>query len=301
MDKLKYIIGIPVIICFLLFGCVKNTDNQNMTSVSSCASVSASTKAVKSKSGKQNNKTDMYDKRLESAISKEIPENNGIWSVYYKDLKSHEFCILNNQKMVAASLIKLYIMAAVYDQINHSLLQDTQTIENLIKQMITVSDNESSNELVKFLANGNHEAGMKIVNEYAKIQFFLETQQQRALRDWSPKPSLKQNYTSVENCGRLLEMIYRGKCVSKEYSAKMLEYLKRQERTWKIPAGLPEGVQCANKTGELPDTENDVAIVFTEKTDYVLCVMSNNVKSVSDAQETIRKISATVYEYTTQQ
>ena len=65
----------------------------------------------------------------------------------------------------------------------------------------------------------------------------------------------------------------------------MLNLLKQQERTWKIPAGLPQGVKSANKTGELPDTENDAAIVFGETADYILCVMAQGLANTSQAQK----------------
>lgn len=58
------------------------------------------------------------------------------------------------------------------------------------------------------------------------------------------------NMTSAKDCGVLLERIYKGRCVSKKYSGKMLAFLKQQQRKWKIPAGLPSGVASANKTGK---------------------------------------------------
>ena len=45
--------------------------------------------------------------------------------------------------------------------------------------------------------------------------------------------------------------------------------------------------------------ENDIAIVFDKEHPYVLCVLSNNIKNNSSAQNTIKKISADVYTYMT--
>jgi beta-lactamase class A len=42
----------------------------------------------------------------------------------------------------------------------------------------------------------------------------------------------------------------------------MVEVLSRQEWREKIPAGLPDGLLVANKTGSVSGTSNDVAIVF---------------------------------------
>ena len=89
--------------------------------------------------------------------------------------------------------------------------------------------------------------------------------------------------------------------VNAEASAEMLALLTSQTKTAKIPAGVPSGTATANKTGELADSgklgvvENDIAIVFDKEHPYVLCVLSNNIKNNSSAQNTIKKISADVY------
>lgn len=82
------------------------------------------------------------------------------------------------------------------------------------------------------------------------------------------------NMASAKDAGMILEQIYRGKCVSARYSREMLNLLLRQTRTWKIPAGLPYGVKCANKTGENDSCQNDVAIVYGKKTTYILCIFA---------------------------
>lgn len=45
-------------------------------------------------------------------------------------------------------------------------------------------------------------------------------------------------------------------------------------KKWKIPAGLPSGIKCANKTGENDSCQNDVAIVYGKKTTYILCIFA---------------------------
>ena len=76
-----------------------------------------------------------------------------------------------------------------------------------------------------------------------------------------------------------------------------MELLKQQTRTWKIPAGVPEGVVTANKTGELSDTENDVAVIYSPGGDYILCITSTNLADTASAQANIVEISSTVYQY----
>ena len=69
-----------------------------------------------------------------------------------------------------------------------------------------------------------------------------------------------------------------------------------QERKWKIPSGVPDGVITANKTGELDDVENDAAIIYTDSGTYVLVIMMSDLNDTSSAQRTIKEISSRVYE-----
>ena len=105
------------------------------------------------------------------------------------------------------------------------------------------------------------------------------------------------NTTTVSDCGLLLERIFKGECVSKEASEKMLELMMNQKNTAKIPTGISEDIPIANKTGETEEDQHDMAIVYGPKTTYILCVMSEGFKSAETAIENIRSISGVVYNY----
>lgn len=237
---------------------------------------------------------------LKNEIQNYLGERNGTWSVYVKDLSTGEYLAYNSQKLKAASLIKLYIMSAVYDQIAKGNLEMTDYIYTLLNDMITVSDNESANELVRQLSStrDNFDEGMMVVNEFASANGYVDTSQGRDLRDQRDKPAPGENYTSVMDCGRFLENVYTGTNVSENASAEMLNFLKNQTRRNKIPSGLPEGVVCANKTGELSDTENDAAIVFEDGgPDYIICVMSQDLPDTAGGQAAIKELSGMIYNY----
>lgn len=234
---------------------------------------------------------------LLSDVEAMLAECDGDWSVYVKNLDTDASFAIGNDKMVSASLIKLFIMAAVYEELDAGTLARTQDITNQLTQMITISHNEASNELVAALGGGDFQAGMQHINDYAASHGFPDTEQQRDMKDSRPVPIPEQNYTSVQDCGVLLEQIYRKTCVSEEADAEMLALLLAQTRRSKIPAGIPDLCEIANKTGELSDTENDVAIVFSPACDYILCVMSNNLSDTAAAQAMIREISSVVYGY----
>lgn len=222
----------------------------------------------------------------------------GDWAVYVKDLTGGGSFEVNSHQMESASLIKLYIMGAVWQAVEDGRLTYTQEIQELLRQMITVSDNESSNRLVEALSPDglSHPQGRILVNEFAAANGFADTAQGRDLKDHRDVEPVEKNYTSVRDCGLFLEKVYRGECVSPEASGQMLELLKMQQRREKIPAGLPEGTVTANKTGEVSTMEHDAAIVYGPGRDHVLCVMSAGLTDTWTAREHIREIAALVYQ-----
>ena len=62
-----------------------------------------------------------------------------------------------------------------------------------------------------------------------------------------------------------------------------------------IPAKIPDGVEIANKTGELTGVENDVAIVFGEKNPYIICFMTDGLTAGGTAVEQIAEMSGLIY------
>ena len=250
---------------------------------------------------------------LKPQLESVIAGYDGNWSVYVQDLETGEEIILNDTPMYSASLIKAFVMAKTFEDMELVLENEAKQmktdaenaavqtkVDDLLTNMITVSDNESCNELGR-LQSEKHDFldGAQKVNEYLEKEGYSETSYQSTLHpSASPKLSLgERNMTSVKDCGLLLERIYRGECVSEESSEQMLELLKRQENTTKIPEGVPADVKTANKTGETDEDQHDIAIVYGVKTTYVLCVMSEGWKSGGDAVENIRNISSMVYNY----
>ena len=241
--------------------------------------------------------SDSYELNKLKIQLKEMCESNGVWSIYIKDLKSGESLSINNKKMVAASLIKLFIMANTYQEIDSGNMKKTDEISGLLTKMITISHNESSNKLVELLGDGNQKNGMKVVNKFAMSMNFLNTEQQRDMKDSRPVPVPGENYTSVEDCAKLLESIYNNKCIRPELDKEMMNLMLSQKRNTKLPALIPKGIKIAHKTGELGETENDVGIVFGPKTDYIICVMSNEVKNTDEARSRISQISKITYDF----
>lgn len=217
----------------------------------------------------------------------------GKWAAYTKFLNSNETAAINNVIMQSASLIKLFIMGAVYEQYE-KISSLHKNIDFLLKQMITVSDNDAANTLTAILGNGNTEKGKKQVNDYCFSNGFNNTQMNRMLME---PVNNGDNYTSVTDCGIFLEKIYNNAFSN---SDNMLSLLRQQTLKYKIPAGLPKNVISANKTGELNNTENDSAVIISDNP-YIICIMSENTKNRHQAINSIIDISSAVYNYAVQQ
>lgn len=230
------------------------------------------------------------DKCLQEEVAKQTQLGAGA-AAYVAEVTDGASAGVNSAlSMQAASLIKLYIAGAVYEEQSRSSAANLTDVEALVKSMLSVSDNDAANTLVTKLGNGDSTVGMQKVNAFCAAHNLTDTHMGRLLL--APADT-DDNYTSVIDTASFLRSVYLGNLAGSE---KILAYLKAQERTGKLPAGIPDGVQTANKTGELSDVENDAAIVFIENRPYVICVMTQNLSDTSQAREWMTELSKKVYD-----
>lgn len=272
-----------------------SVEGQGMLSPSSS---SESSESVFNGSGAGTSSEPVTDEKLETILKQvqsQLPTENGTWAVFISDLVNGTEGNLNDQKMQAASLIKLYIMGAVYenyDQITGQYGRDS--VDSNLYSMITVSDNDAANTLTTYLGGGDSAAGMQAVNSFCQAHGYDQTHMGRMLLASNENDD---NYTSVGDCGHLLQEIYKQDISGYTHATDMFNLLKAQTCCNKIPAQLPEGVKTANKTGELDNVENDAGIIYDSKNDVVIVFMSQNLSSAGSAQNTIATLSRTIYDY----
>lgn len=240
---------------------------------------------------------------LENVLKKEIEDYQGTWSIYVEDLGTGETIVINNQAITSASLIKLFVMQYIYSIINELAPEEAQRtqIDTLLWNMITVSDNEAFNTLVATIGDNSSDfvSGAKIINEYLKEEGYENTEVMHTLHPSTfANTSIdnKNNVTCVEDCGKLLSAVYRGECINKDCSDAMLNLLENQTTLYKIPAGLPAGIRSASKSGENVGLQHDSAIVYGEKTDYVVCIMSDTDSEITGGDR-VKYLSSLIYKY----
>ena len=258
----------------------------------------SSEKSSESVFGSASAKESFTDEKLSvllTNIQSMLPAQNGVWSVFVRDLINESEGSINDQPMQAASLIKLFIMGAVYENYEALTQQYGQSsINSWLHSMITVSDNDAANSLVNCLGGGNSAAGMDAVNIFCENHGYLNTSMGRLLLQGTENGD---NYTSVSDCGHFLDAVYDDESTEFSHADEMFDLLSAQTRTHKIPSQLPEGVHTANKTGELSNVENDAAIIYDTDNDLILVFMSQNLSEVGSAQSTIASISRQIYDY----
>lgn len=224
-----------------------------------------------------------------------FPSSNGSWSAYVCNLEKNTEGSINEHRMQAASLIKLFIMGAVYENYDSLSAQYGKDIlDNNLHEMIIVSDNDAANILTEYLGGGDSTAGMNAVNDYCSRNGYTNTHIGRLLLHSN---EFDDNYTSPADCGRFLKKVYDGWMEGDANACAMFDHLAAQERRNKIPAQMPEGVSVANKTGELADVENDAGIIYNTANDLVIVFMSENLSEPGAAQSTISALSRQIYDY----
>ena len=232
---------------------------------------------------------------LGKSLRSQIAEKNGDWTLYLYRLDTGEEIGINDQEpMISASLIKLYIAGCYLEQVEKGSVPDDY--QQQLFAMLSASDNGATNRLIDLL-------GMDQINAFIQEHHYRAGRLNRKLLENNGT----ENYTSARDCGNVLRNVYDRTYINKVASERVEEAMRAQiaRNLYKIPAGVPEGVVTANKTGELftknaegvnVDVQNDAAIIFAGEHPYVLVVMTA-VPGAGEAQmhEEISAISAEVY------
>ena len=201
-----------------------------------------------------------------------------------------------DERHEAASVIKLFLMAALFQQFADgkrrpeerirvrrescvpscgvlTYLDDGKevSLRDLAELMIIVSDNTACNVLLE-------EIGLEEAQRYISETLGLRsTLFQRKMFDRERAERGLDNFTTAGEVAWLLEEMYAGRLVSPEASEAMMNMLRHQRLNGKIPFRLhtlPDAPVIAHKTGENPGTTHDVGIIEGPEP-LLLCLMGN--------------------------
>lgn len=253
---------------------------------------------------------DIEYRSLEDAVNKSLEGTKGKYAVVIKNLKTSESYSKNqDENFEPGSLYKLWVMAASYDQIQKGDLKEDQVLSRGIVTLnndfgispdvaeqtsgtITMSVNEAMHQMITI----SHNYSALLLAQKVKlssIKAFLDeydfNNSQVGTDGDTPK-------TTASDIALFFEKLYNEELANEESTKKMVDLLKKQTLDHKLPKHLPEGTQIAHKTGEVGWFSHDAGIVYTDKGDYIIVVLSES-ESPAGAEDRIALVSQAVYNY----
>ncbi len=228
---------------------------------------------------------------LEKQLTEKMSGWQGDWSLYFEDLRTERKISINSHQVYSASLIKLFVAQTAYQKVAEGKLSETTKLNDEIRKMLTYSDNEAWKYIARALGGGSYSKGMIEATKVANVSGFSDTGQ------FYQGEHKNYNFTSVNDCGAFLKGLLNGTIVNPEYSGKILSLLKLQQHTHKIPAGIPDSVKTANKTGELDYIQGDAAIVYAPSGTYILCIIGDGLENGYGQVGKFVDLSKTIYEF----
>jgi beta-lactamase class A len=248
--------------------------------------------------------------KLEATIQDVDQNLDGVMGVAIEDLTtSDHFFLRENEVFAQASSIKITVLAELYRQAERGKLKLTDlytvqssdlvpdsdimggltpgitrvTLRDLATMMVAVSDNSATNVLID-------RVGMDNVNGTLDSLGLSHTRLRRKMMDVEAARQGRENISTPREMMTLLEAIYRGKVLNKDFTADFFKVLSTNKDSW-IPRDLPAGLRIANKPGSLEAVRNDSGIVFVEGRPYVICVMTAFLREERDGEQAISRVS----------
>ena len=171
----------------------------------------------------------------------------------------------------------------------YELIGREATLEDLMTRMITRSSNLATNLLVDLV-------GAERIMTLMKSIGAEDIRVLRGVQDIKAYEAGMNNMVTAHGLMLVMQKLSEREAVSASASGRMLEILLRQEFRRGIPAGLPEGVRVAHKTGSITGHSHDAGIVYPPDGDpYILVVLTRNVNP-GLASSLIAEISRAVWE-----
>ncbi len=258
---------------------------------------------------------------LETIAKESILKEEGDYAIYIKNFKTNEeYSYGENEIFNSASLYKLWVMAVAYQQISSGRLSKEEVLRGDLKKLdvvLEVASEEASlsptpekseeekkaeeekntisysldDAIYRMITISDNYAALLVASRAGNLNInsFVKTNFDQSSFGQPPK-------TSAKDVGMFYEMLYDGKLVSKSYSEEMIGILREQLLNDRIPKYLPATVEVAHKTGELGGNKHDAGIVFSQKGNYIIVVLSDTSNPQKAASE-IAEFSKAVYEY----
>lgn len=261
--------------------------------------------------------------RLADKLENWKQKSSGTWGIWIEDLDTGEKWTWNEHlPFVAASIIKVPIMTAVYRAAAQGVLQPSDrlclksedqvggtgilqhlspgtelSVQDLITMMIIQSDNTATNMLIDLI-------GKEEINETIQELEMKNTRFYNRLMI-VPVKTDGINQTTAADMARCFQKLARGQVISRHTSAKMIEILKKQQLRDCLPSLLPPSDsefigtlpkwQMAHKTGMVSKILHDTGILYIGSRSLIVICLSTGL-SYHRARKTCNKIGKWIYD-----
>jgi beta-lactamase class A len=174
----------------------------------------------------------------------------------------------------------------------YSRADQTETIRELMRLMITVSSNFAANMLIERVTP---ERVMDLMHSIGANNIRVL----RGVEDGKAFEKGLNNTTTARDLMIILRRIAERRAISEKASDEMIKIMLDQKFNEGIPAGLPKDVRVSHKTGSITKINHDAAIVYPpNRKPYVLVVLIRGIEDEKRAHKLIADVSRVVYEAT---
>lgn len=248
-------------------------------------------------------------KNLQKVVNNAISNATGTYGIAIKNLKNGESYYLNAHRVFEpGSLYKVWLMEVVFNQIQNGKLTEDETLSQDVQVLNREFDIDANNaELTDGTITLNVKDALEqmiTISHNTAALLLTEKVQLSSIENFLVQNNLDESAigepprTTAFDMALFFEKLYAGQLANADNTKEMIDLLKRQTLNNKLPKYLPQDVTVAHKTGEIDYLSHDAGIVFSEKGDYIIVVMSES-DYPPGAQEWIAQISKAVYDYFT--
>jgi len=226
---------------------------------------------------------------------------SGTYGLYvYRFQDENEYGRHQNEVFPAASLIKLPVILALYQQAEkgeisleskYALVERDKVVGAGVLQGQKVGTVYTYRQLAEYMGRDSDNTAFRAMRRILGDKVIEEAIKNLGMA----KTSLKKNETTPQEIGLLFKKLYLGKIVSGEHKEEILGFLTKTSFEDRIPVGVPEEVRVAHKIGTETNSFSDAGIVFADEP-LVLVVMSKGARE-SEAKEVLPKITRAVWEF----
>jgi beta-lactamase class A len=267
--------------------------------------------------------TDLLWKKLETRVEEIATRLDGMMGVAILDLTDGRILLHNADRVFpAASSIKIAILLELYRQDQDArvgangkarlddlytfdpknLVEDSQimagltagvtrvTNRDLAQFMVAVSDNAAANVLIDRVGKDNVNAMLRSVG-------LSKTMLRRKMMDIGAARRGDENIATPQEMTRLLETIYKGKALNKEFTDQFIKQLKTLKKDSYLSYELPAGVELADKPGSLDGVRTDSGIVYAPNRPFAISVMTAYDRDEKAAERAISEVALEAYRY----